>query len=169
METMLPTGDVARDLGVSRQHVVDMCERGDLRCVRVGTHRRIPHSEVAGLVGDRSLTREQEKSLWLHQAILSLLLADPENLVATARANIRRWREEHRSDGMSRCYLDRWDEILASGLDAVIDTLHDTSPAGCELRANSPCAGVLPDETRRRLLRSFADHREREHESVGVR
>ncbi|RUP04163.1 MAG: DNA-binding protein, partial [Mycobacterium sp.] len=35
------TGEVARRLGVSRQHIVDLCDQGALPCVMVGSHRRI--------------------------------------------------------------------------------------------------------------------------------
>ena len=66
---LLSTGDVASFLGVSRQHVVDLCDRGDLIFVRVGSHRRVPRFELdrllAGVRGGR-LTRDQERSLWLH-------------------------------------------------------------------------------------------------------
>jgi excisionase family DNA binding protein len=35
---LLSTGDAASFLGVSRQHVVDLCDRGDLIFVWVGSH-----------------------------------------------------------------------------------------------------------------------------------
>lgn len=67
---LLSTGDVAAILGVSRQHVVDLCDRGDLPYVMVGTHRRVLRSAVDQIVEPhrRSLTREEERSLWLHRA-----------------------------------------------------------------------------------------------------
>ncbi|MGH3525053.1 MAG: helix-turn-helix domain-containing protein, partial [Mycobacterium sp.] len=40
METLLKTGEVAQLLGVSRQHVANLCDRGEIACVYVGTHRR---------------------------------------------------------------------------------------------------------------------------------
>jgi excisionase family DNA binding protein len=43
---LLSTGEVAGRLGVSRQHVVDLCDRGDLIFVRVGSHRRATRSAV---------------------------------------------------------------------------------------------------------------------------
>lgn len=56
---LLKTGDVARLLGVSRQHVVDTCDRGEIAFVRVGAQRRIARSEVSRLMG--ALSREQER------------------------------------------------------------------------------------------------------------
>lgn len=46
MDDWLSTGDVAEILGVSRQHVVDLCDRGDLPCTRFGSHRRIRRSDL---------------------------------------------------------------------------------------------------------------------------
>jgi excisionase family DNA binding protein len=164
METidMLKTGDVARLLGVSRQHVVDMCERGEIGHSRIGRHRRIPRSEVARLKG--VLTREQERSLWLHRALLGHLLAEPEAVIERALKNIQRWRSSHRSDGMTVRYLEEWERVLQSGLDNVVDVITSPTPEACELRQNTPFAGALPDDTRQQVLRSFNRHWHREHE-----
>lgn len=161
---LLKTGDVARMLGVSRQHVVDMCERGEISFIYVGSHRRISHREVSRMKGD--LTREQERSLWLHQALLSELLARPTDVLEKVRANLDRWRSVHRPDGMTARYLDEWAEVIDSGLDTVIERLTSRTSASCELRQNSPFAGVLPDETRERVLSSFNQHWAREHQAA---
>ncbi|WCE40601.1 helix-turn-helix domain-containing protein [Brevibacterium sp. BDJS002] len=42
----LTTGETAKRLGVSRQHVVDLCNRNELSFVKVGTHRRILDSSA---------------------------------------------------------------------------------------------------------------------------
>ncbi|MGL5808931.1 MAG: helix-turn-helix domain-containing protein [Nocardioides sp.] len=158
---LLKTGEVARLLGVSRQHVVDLCDRGDLRCVRVGTHRRVPRSEVVRVKG--ALTREQERSLWLHRALLGQVLADPEATSAKARENIERWRGSHRADGKTIQYLEEWERLLDSGLDWLVENLISPSPRACELRQNSPFAGILPQEARERVLASFNQHWADEH------
>ncbi|MEU7907884.1 helix-turn-helix domain-containing protein [Actinoplanes sp. NPDC049118] len=46
---LLPTGEVAKLLGVSRQQGVNLCERGDLPFVMVGKHRRVERSAVEAL------------------------------------------------------------------------------------------------------------------------
>lgn len=159
---LLKTGDVARLLGVSRQHVVDMCERGEMAFTFVGKHRRIRSAEVARLSG--TLTRDQERSLWLHQALLGELLSQPIETLDMARENIMKWRESHRADGMTVRYLDEWSEIIDSGLDRVVETITSRAPQACELRQNSPFAGVLPDATRIQVLKSFNQHWSVEHQ-----
>jgi excisionase family DNA binding protein len=165
METMLKTGEVARLLGVSRQHVADMCDRGEIEHIRVGTHRRVPRSEVDRLMGHR-LTRQEEKSLRLHQALLTPMLAEPDAVISKARDNLQRWTGMHRPDGITARYLEEWKRVLDDGLDAIVDVVISHSQEARELRQNSPFAGVLPDETRRQVLRAFKDHWSREHEPV---
>jgi excisionase family DNA binding protein len=162
METMLRTSAVAHMLGVSRQHVVDMCDRGELHCVRVGTHRRIPRGEVDRLIGS-GLRREEEQSLWLHYALLAPLLTEPEAVISKARENILHWSHKHRRDGMAMRYLAKWERVLDDGLDAIVDALTSRSQEARDLRQNSPFAGVLADETRQRVLKTFKRHWAEKH------
>ena len=114
-----------------------------------------------------ALTREQERSLWLHQALLAELLTRPTNVLEKVRHNgLDRLRSAHRRDGMTAHYLDAWSGIIESGLDTVIDTLTSRTPAACDLRQNTPFAGVLPDESRRQVLHSFNPHWSSEHEAA---
>jgi excisionase family DNA binding protein len=165
MNTMLKTGEVARLLGVSRQHVVNLCDRGEIEHVRVGTHRRIPRREVDRFVGNR-LTREEEKSLRLHQALLTRMLTEPNAVLLKARNNLDRWHSMHRRDGMTVRYLEEWQRVLDSGLDAIVDVIISPSQEARELRQNSPFAGVLPNETRLQVLRTFKDHWRQDHEQA---
>lgn len=138
---LLSTGDVAKRLGVSRQHVVNMCDRGEIDHVLVGKHRRVPAREVTRILRPQSasgLTREEERSLWLHRALMTPLMTSPDEVLDRARANIERWRAEHRSDGMTVRHLDEWERTLDEGLAAVLDTLVSTAPEACELRQNTP-------------------------------
>lgn len=164
--TLLKTGDAATRLGVSRQHVVNMCERGDISYTHVGSHRRIPSDEIDRILHGTPMTREREKSLWLHRAVLGELVRDPERVVEKARDNLERWGHKHAPDGMTAVYLCQWSEVLDSGLDQIIETLTSPSETASELRQNTPFAGVLDDETRVRVLRNFTTHWNREHENV---
>jgi excisionase family DNA binding protein len=152
---LLTTGQVASALGTSRQHVVDLCDAGRLRCVRVGTHRRVPRAEVARLLApiiDSTWTPERERAWWLHLAVLGELAVDPQRVLGTARDNIARWRRGHRPDGRTVDLLSRWVELLDAGVEAVVDTLVSRSEDAAELRANSPFAGVLDADRRQRAV-----------------
>ncbi|UFU07960.1 helix-turn-helix domain-containing protein [Ruania halotolerans] len=158
----LTTSEAASMLGVSRQHVVDLCERGELNCTKTGTHRRIRRFEIQRLL-QPPLTREQEKSLWLHRVLLGYLMIDPENVLETARENIRNWKSVHRADGMATRYLEQWEQVIDGGVDEVVTVLMGTDEHSSELRQNSPFAGVLSEVDRRQALRSFREHWDREH------
>src|SRR5688500_8247543 len=82
---LMKTGAVAEALGVSRQHVVDLCERGDLPSIRVGAHRRIRRSDVDALLEAQLMTEEQRKQLWMHQALLTHLLTRPKEVMGLAQ------------------------------------------------------------------------------------
>lgn len=161
-KTWLTTGETASLLGVSRQHVVDMCERGDLAFTRSGTHRRIRRSDVQNLISP-PLTREEEKSLWLHRALLGPLMQDPQHVIATARKNIVDWMPHQRADSMATRYLGQWERVIDGGVDSIATVFTGQSEEHRELRQNSPFAGALSDTERRRVLASFREHWDREH------
>lgn len=170
METegsILTTGQAARLLGCSRQHVVDLCNAGRLESTTIGTHRRIARRDVDRLLsrGVR-LRREQERSLWLHRALLSHLLRHPDQVLAHARANLERWRGQHRKDGMSMHWLRRWEQVLDAGVDEVADVLASRDPEAAELRANSPFAGVLDESERLDVHRAFVRSWAQTHEAA---
>lgn len=161
-EDWLTTGEAAKLLGVSRQHVVDLCDRGAVSFAKPGSHRRLRRSDVQRLAASE-LTQEQEKSLWLHRALLGPLTLDPARVLQVAKQNIARWKPRHRADGMAMHYLQRWEEIIDSGVDAVAEVFTSQDRGSSELRQNTPFAGVLSDDERRQVLKSFREHRQREH------
>jgi hypothetical protein len=83
------------------------------------------------------------------------ITTDPEEVCARARATLERFRAVHPSGATGR-WLDRWSEILDSGADAVMHTLTSMSEEAIDLRQNSPFAGVLTEDERRRALEAFA-------------
>ncbi len=87
----MSTGEAARLLGCSRQHVVDLCVRGVLPFVSVGSHRRVRRTGVTGLM-NRELTRDQERSLWLHRVVAGRLALDLDAVLARASKNLQRRR-----------------------------------------------------------------------------
>jgi len=154
-DELLTTGEAARILGTSRQHVVDLCERGDLPFVTTGKHRRIRRSDVEALrTRTERLTLDQQRSLWLGHAAAGKLVADPSGVLQKARDNLVRLRVVH-SRGVSRRWLDEWETLLRGPVDHVLEALTSRAPRARELRQNSPFAGVLTEEERLRVLSAF--------------
>jgi excisionase family DNA binding protein len=160
-DELLTTAQAAVALGSSRQHVVDLCQRGLLPYIKVGAHRRIRRADLDALLRP-VLTRDQLKALWLHRAVAGRLVREPELVLAKARANLERLRQIHPS-GAVAVWLDHWRMVLEGGTEAVLDALTSRSPHSIELRQNSPFAGVLPDDERRAVLTAFADSWRGEH------
>ena len=131
------------------------CERGDLPFVMVGKHRRIQRSAVEALLRPpQKLTRDQLKSLWLHQAVAGNLVTDPEAVLGKAAENLDRLLVQHHGT-MAEVWLLRWREKLGAGPGAVLEALTSQDPESVELRQNSPFAGVLSQPQRQRVLEAF--------------
>jgi excisionase family DNA binding protein len=159
---LIPTGEAARLLGCSRQHVVNLCNAGTLTVVRKGrSHRYVRRSEVLALSG-QGPTRDQEQSRWLHAAIASHLVSQPDWVLARARENLDRFAAIH-SGTMAEYWLDIWRQTLNAGTDLVLNVLVSDAPRARDLRQNSPFTGILPDHERRAVLRSFSQHWRLEH------
>jgi excisionase family DNA binding protein len=150
---LLTTQEAARLLRCSRQHVVDLCNAGTLRCVRIGVHRRIRRSDLEPLLPAPGLRREELRSLWLHRAVAGKVVVDPERAMARARANIERFRA---LQPRAAAWLDDWASILDCGPEAVLETLTSRSREAVDLRQNSPFAGLLMDDERAAVLAAFA-------------
>lgn len=148
-------------LDCSRQHVVDLCERGALPFVRIGTHRRLRRRDVERMLCP-PLTRDQERSLWLHHAVAGRLAIEPDASLAKARRNIATMLRAHPA-GEVHQRIRRWQVLFDAGLDGVLDALTSREGHAIELRQNSPFAGVLPEPDRRRALDAFRAHWRREH------
>jgi hypothetical protein len=88
------------------------------------------------------------------------VVADPDGTLELARRNLQRLRRAHTHRGSAR-WLDRWQSILQTGPDAVLEILTSSAPAAIELRQNSPFAGVLSDAERRDILTAFRQLDER--------
>lgn len=154
-DELLTTGEAAQILSTSRQHVVDLCERGDLPFFTTGSHRRIRVADVEALrTRTQRLTRDQSRSLWLSYAIAGKLVADPSRVLAKARGNLAKLREAHRG-GTGGRWLAEWERLLDGPARGVLEALTSPSPRARELRQNSPFAGVLSEQERQRVLSGF--------------
>jgi hypothetical protein len=79
-----------------------------------------------------------------------------------ARSNLQTMRDAAR--GQAKRWLDEWEGLLDGPLDELLTQLTSRSPKGRELRQNSPFAGVLSNEERRRVLDAWGSH---ERDSAG--
>ena len=155
-EELLTTGEAARILNSSRQHVIDLCERGDLPFVTTGSHRRVRRADVEALrTRTQRLTRDQNRSLWLGYAIAGKLVVDPPGVLEKARRNLAHLKRVH-SAGASSRWLAEWEKLLDGPAEGVLEALTSRTPRARELRQNSPFAGVLSDQERRRTLSGFS-------------
>lgn len=150
---LLTTQHAATLLGCSRQHVVDLCESGRLPHVRIGTHRRIRRTDVDTFTAVRTLRREELRSLWLHRAVAGKVVEDPDGAIATARRNLDRMRQ---AQPRASAWLDAWEDVLASGPEAILRTLTSPSRRAVDLRQNTPFAGLLNEQERLAIISSFA-------------
>jgi excisionase family DNA binding protein len=158
---LLTTGQAAALLACSRQHVVDLCERGALASRTVGAHRRVARADVEAFAsappGMAARRPEQIRSLWLHRAVVGRLVRDPGRVLDKARRNLERMDRAHPA-GMSAHWLARWHRLFDQGPEAVMRVLVAETEEADELRQNSPFAGVLPEAERLAVLRSARRH-----------
>ena len=158
-DELLTTGQVAKILGATVRHVVNLCLRGELPYSMVGTHRRIKRSDADALAGRAAgnaggpMTQDQLRALWLHRAVAGKIAADPERILPNAEAMALRLLAREPAGAP---WLRQWLAVIGRGPEAVMRTLVSTDPMARELRANSPFAGVLPASERADILASFA-------------
>ena len=150
---LLTTGEAAKLMGVSRQHIVDLCDRGDLPFVTVGTHRRIRGSDLR-LAQSRTerLSRDQLRSLWLSHSVAGKLVENPERMVAEALEYLNRFHHTRRTN----VWNSEWRQLLDGPIEPMLTALTSTSPRNRELRQNSPFATALSEDERRTVLDAFA-------------
>ena len=98
------------------------------------------------------LTRDQARSLVLHQAIVAELMAHPDTVIATAQRNLVTMR--HSNPGASRL-LDDWGSILRQPPQRMASQLLDPGEHGRDLRQVTPFAGVLDPRRRLAVYRKF--------------
>jgi excisionase family DNA binding protein len=160
-DDLLSTGEVAKLLGVSRQHVVNLVDRGDLPSTRVGTHRRIRRADANLLAsGTRRSTRDQTRSLLLAHATAGEIVKDPERAIRIGWNNIERVEAGHLRGG-ARVWTEDWKRLLQGPLVELLSALTSTSPRSRELRQNQPFAGVLSEADRRKVLAASSFRPER--------
>ena len=150
---MLTTTAAAKVLGSSRQHVVTLCNRGELAFSMVGTHRRIKRSEIERLTCDSiELRREQLLGLWWGRALAGEVVKDSDRAIAYARSQLSDLRK---SNPDSEYWWNEWHKVLDAGPEKLMSILTGTAELDIELRATSPFGGFLDADVRDAVVRSF--------------
>ncbi|MGH3955527.1 MAG: helix-turn-helix domain-containing protein [Mycobacterium sp.] len=156
-EKLLRTGEVAGRLGVSRQHVVDLCNQGKLPYTVTGTHRRIPERAViATISGGRDRRADgHEQSLALHALLVSKLLSDPDHVLEAARRNVERDAES--GNAHSEKYTHEWAQLLKQDIRSLIGAMLDSSDHGVTLRSCTPFTGILSTDEVQTVKRQYRE------------
>lgn len=153
-DEQLSTGEAAKLLNSSRQHVVDLCERGQLPYTTVGKHRRVRRGDVDAIrQRTERLTRDQQRSLWLAYAVAGRIVADPHGALAIARQNLVNMRGATR--GSATRWLAEWESLIAGPIEQLLAAYTSRDLRGRELRQNSPFAGLLSDDERMEVLNQW--------------
>lgn len=153
-DELLTTGEAAALLNSSRQHVVDLCDRGELPFTTVGSHRRVRRGDVEAIrTRTDRMTRDQRRSLWLAYAIAGRIVEEPERARTLARRNLLKMQSTAR--GQARRWLEDWAHLLDGPVDRLLDSLTSRSPRGRELRQSAPFAGLLRPDERERVLENW--------------
>jgi excisionase family DNA binding protein len=159
---LLTTGEAAKLLNSSRQHIVDLCERGDLPFTTIGKHRRVRRTDIEAIrTRTQRMSRDQQRSLWLSYAIAGRVVENPEKCVSLAKENLNMMRKSRK--GEAQKWLMEWDRLLNGSTGELLAALTSKSPRGRELRQNSPFAGVLSQNERRQLLKSWSQRQQANH------
>ena len=99
-----------------------------------------------------ALTRDQERSLFLHAAIAKELRLRETEVIKMARQNTSLMRSVNPH---ARQLLDDWERILQGTASQIVACMLDPGEHGRDLRQVSPFAGVLTPAQRVAVYRSF--------------
>lgn len=157
-EELLTTGEAAKLLSTSRQHVVNLCNAGDLPYTTTGSHRRIRRRDVEALRNrTQRMSRDQRRSLWLNTAVAGKLVADPDGTLRVARRNLETLVKAH-PRGQGARWLAQWSDLLEGPTERILEVLTSPTPWAREMRQNSPFSGLLDVDERAKILTAFKDH-----------
>ena len=154
-DDLLTTGEAAKLLGVTRQHVIDLSERGEIPYSWVGSHRRIRRSDLQLLGPTTSrMTADQRRSLWLGVATAGKIVLDPALQLEKARNRVDSLKSPNQWD-------KTWIRLLNGPLERVLTALTSPTIKNRELRQNSPFVDVLTELERAQVLRALESTRSR--------
>lgn len=152
-----------RDAGLTQAELADRAGTSQPAIAAYEAGRKSPSlatlRRLAGAAGlevvvdfQRPLTREELRSLALHEAIAGKLDETPAEVVAQARIVLRRMQVGN--PDASRL-LGVWERLLEGPPGELATVLLDRGPLARELRHTTPFAGVLSAKERAEVYRAF--------------
>lgn len=122
----------------------------------LGTLRRMAEAVrlEASVTFHPPMTREERRSLLLHEAIAERLAEHPSEVIARARRTLDRMSAGPAGTSQP---LREWRVLLDRPLEDLIPVLVDPSPWARELRHVTPFAGVLTTQERASVYKRFAE------------
>lgn len=157
-DELLSTGEVARQIGTSRQHVVDLCDTGQMAFFRVGKHRRIRRETVDIYLVDREHGRAAVDGSHLLQLWSARVQAAHVALDwGRARELAARRLDEMRNDNHLAWFADQWGRVLEQGAEAAMETLTRRDEEAAILQNTSPFIDLLSDDERARITNAFIE------------
>ena len=90
----------------------------------------------------------ETRSLRMHRIVAELYLKSPEEVIRFGLENLKRWQRR----GVDCDDYRLWEEILRSTPQLLPEILRDTNEEAVRLRQSSPFAGLIPEESRQRIL-----------------
>jgi len=157
LDDLLSTGEVARLVGASRQHVVDLCDAGRIASFRVGKHRRVRRGTVEAYLEEREQASVVDGShllqLWSSRVQAAHVALEWSRAMDVAMRRLA----EMRADSHLAWFADQWDRVLAQGAEAVMETLTRRDEEAAVLQNSSPFVDLLSDDERSRITDAFID------------
>jgi len=147
------------EAGGTSQPTIAAYEGGD-RVPNLRTADRLAAAAGMEMIVDFGppLTREDRRSLALHEAVAKKLQADPESLIEAAARTLGRMQWVHQNQIP---ILSHWYALLDLPVEHLIDVLLDPRPFARELRQCTPFAGVLTAGERAEVYRQFREDERR--------
>jgi len=93
------------------------------------------------------------RSLAYGLLIAAKLVSRPNEVLGVARRNLDHLRKVH-SDGSADRYLNRWEELVDSPLETLIQVLVSTDEESIDLRHASPFAGLVTQAELDEIIRA---------------
>ncbi len=93
-----------------------------------------------------------QRSLMLHRFVADKMRRDP-TLFSVAKATLTRWRAT--GGAASQPYLAQWQALVDEGMEACLRQAVEESQRGDALRQSSPFSGILSNQERFALLKTW--------------